>query len=296
MDARMSQIAPETVYDATGRDRISLGAWRVMVRELWDYRELIHRLAIRGVVAQFRQSFLGYLWIALPPVATALVFALLREARVVQVDMPEGSMPYPLFALIGATLWGLFTQVTIMATTSITGAGSLVSKIYFPREVLVLSSVSSALLNSAVRLLVVALTCLLMWYQPAWQSLLGLLLLVPLIALALGIGLLFAPLNAMMNDIGRVLEFGLQFGLFLAPTVYPTPSLDTASGEMQVALYWLHHLNPVSHFMYAFNSLMEQGTLVWTTGLTLSTALSFLVLLIGWRFFHVCEPLLAERL
>jgi lipopolysaccharide transport system permease protein len=285
-----------TVYEASARDRVSLGAWRRMFRELAENRELIHRLVFRNFSAQFRQSFLGYLWVAFPPIATTVVFALLRQAQIVNVPMPENAMPYALFALIGTTVWGFFTQVAMMATTSVSNAGSLVSKIYFPREVLVLSAVGNAVINLVIRIVVIVLTFALFLYVPHWQAVFAPLLLLPLVALALGMGLFFAPINTMMNDMSRLLEFAFQFGLFLVPAVYPTPSLEEATSNWQQALYWLHTLNPVSHFMYAMNSLIDTGMLTVTPGLVVSTALSFLALAVGWRFFHICEPLLAERL
>jgi len=292
----LNTVEPITIYDASGRDRVSLAAWGSMLRELAQYRELIYRLVFRNVAGQFRQSFLGYVWIALPPVATTVVFSLLRQAQVVNVPMPAGAMPYALFALVGTTLWGLFTQITITATTSIANAGSLVSKIYFPREVLVFSAVGSALINGVIRFAVVALSFLLLSYSPRWQVLFFPLLLVPMIALALGLGLLFAPVNTMMNDMSRLLEFAFQFGMFLAPTIYPTPMLEPGITNWQMALYWLHQLNPVSHFLHAINRLSETGAFALTPGLLVSTLFSFLVLALGWRFFHICEPLLAERL
>jgi lipopolysaccharide transport system permease protein len=284
------------VYDALGRDRVALTAWRVMFVELWRFRELIHRLLVRNVTAQFRQSFLGLMWIVLPPVATAAVFSMLKAADIMVVPMAEGAMPYALFALVGSTFWGFFSQVTMAATGSITNAGPLVSKIYFPREVLVFSSIGAALINLAVRLVVVALTAAALGYTPHGASLAGLLVIVPMMALGLGLGLLFAPLNAMTTDTGRLLEFAFQFGLFLAPTVYPTPMATGGAGRWSEVLYWVHHVNPFSHFLYAIHGLMEHGAVPNADGLAVASVISFLALAIGWRFFHACEPLVAERL
>ncbi|MCZ7590750.1 MAG: ABC transporter permease [Kiritimatiellae bacterium] len=286
-----------TIYEANERDRLSWAAWGAMFRELRDFRELIQRLIVRNVSGQFRQSFLGYLWIVLPPIGTTIVFSLLQRAQVIAITMPEGAMPYPIFALLGATVWGFFTQVVMMATSSISGAGPLVSKIYFPREILVFSAVGNAIVNLLIRLLVVVLTFAALRYLPHWQSISFLLLLVPLTLFGIGVGLFLAPINTMMNDVSRMLEFAFQFGMLLAPTVYPTPVLtDTAAGSWQNLLYWAHHINPVSHYLYALHELVEKGTLSWTPGLIVTVSSSVVVFLLGWRFFHATEPLLAERL
>lgn len=265
------------------------------MQELWESRELIHRLVVRNVAGQFRQSFLGYLWIVLPPIATTITFSLLQEARIVNISMPAGSMPYAIFALLGATFWGFFTQVVSMATNGISNAGALVSKIYFPREVLVISGVGNSIVNLAIRLVVVLLTFVFLRYLPHTASLFFFVLLIPMLMLGLGIGLFLAPINTMMNDVSRMLEFAFQFGMLLAPTVYPTPVLDASSTAWQVGLYWLHQINPVSHYLYALHDLIQHGTLTFTPGLQISLILSVTLFFAGWRFFHATEPLLAER-
>lgn len=284
-----------TRYVASSRDRLTLAAWIMMFREISEYRELIYRLVVRNVTGQFRQSFLSYLWIILPPVATTVVFTVLQRARIVNITMPEDGMPYAIFALLGATFWGFFTQVVSMATNSISSAGMLVSKIYFPREILVLSAVGNAVVNLAIRMLVVALSFVLLGYAPHPACVWFCLLLIPLLMLGVGCGLFLAPVNVMMNDVSRMLEFAFQFGMFLAPTVYPTPVLETVDSKWQVALYWMHQLNPVSHYLYALHELVEKGTLTFGAGLQASLILSVFVFFAGWRFFHAVEPLLAER-
>lgn len=284
------------IIDAGNRSRIALSAWLVMLHELVEYRELIHRLVMRNIAGQFRQSFLGYLWIILPPVATTVIFTLLRKANIINVPMPEGSMPYALFALVGTTLWGLFTQITVSATTSVSNAGSLVSKIYFPREVLVLSAVGNAIIYFAIRVVVISISFMLFMYAPHWQVVFFPLILLPLVAFAIGIGLICAPINTMMHDMGQILTFCFQFGMFLAPTIYPTPDIATATSKWQVGLYWLHTINPVSHFIHAIDTLIETGAFFMDIGYIFSSIIGALTLMIGWRFFHICEPLLAERL
>jgi lipopolysaccharide transport system permease protein len=284
------------VYDASGRDRASLGAWRVMFRELRDYHEIIWRLIASNISGQFKQSFIGYVWIALPPIASTLVFSLLRMAKVVNVPMAEGAMPYALFALLGTTLWGFFAQVTLSAAGSVSSSGNLVSKVYFPREVLVLSSVGSSLVHLTVRAIVLVATFMILRYVPHWQVVFIPLFILPMIILGVGFGMFMAPLNTVMPDIGRILGFLFQFGMFLAPTVYPTPKLGEADNAWQAGLYYLHSCNPVTHFMHAIQGLIETGTVVFDGGLCGSLLISFLALAVGWRFFHVCEPMLAERM
>lgn len=273
-----------------------------MFRELYEFRELIFRLVRRNFSAQFRQSFLGYAWIIFPPVATTLIFAILRQAKIVNIPMEGRDIPYVLFALIGVTAWGMFTQFVMSATNSISGAGNLVSKIYFPREVLVMSASGGALINSLIQVAVVIVTFFLVRYVPAWQVVFVPLLFLPMILLGLGLGLFFSPINTMMNDMGRALQFFFQFGMLLTPTVYPTPNPYPLTGAAEMPtlssqlIYWVHSCNPVSHMLYAIRDLIETGQFHCTLGWIVSCVISVLVFALGWRFFHICEPLLAERL
>lgn len=285
-----------TVIEASGRDRLGIGAWLVMFRELYECRELISRLIRRNIAGQFRQSFMGYVWIVLPPIALTLVFSLLRAANIVLVPDREGGMPYGLYVLIGSTVWGAFTQATITATTSIANAGNLVSKIYFPREALVVSSVGASAVNVLVQVGVIALAFLLFGFMPHIAAMAAIILFVPVYLFGIGLGFFLAPINTMMNDTARILQFLFQFGMFLAPTVYPTPLLAHVESNWQMMLYLLHHLNPISYFIYAFHGLVESGTLAFPLGLAIASGISVFTLLVGWRFFHICEPFLAERL
>lgn len=285
-----------TVYDASGRDRIALSAWGQMIGELVEFRELIHRLVMRNFTSQFRQSFLGALWIAFPPIATTMVFAVLRQAAIVDIPMEGVRMPYALFALVGVTIWGTFTQVVLAATGAINSGGALVSKVYFPREVLVMSSVGGALIGALIRTAVVLVSFATFLYVPHWQIILVPLVLLPMLFFAVGLGLFFAPVNTMMHDMGRILEFLFQFGMFLVPTIYPTPAIEKAETAWQLGLFWLHRLNPVSYSIDAARALIDTGAYAFGPGYLASAILGFLVFAMGWRFFHVCEPLLAERL
>ncbi len=292
----MKRMNTITLYNASNEERLSWRAWSVMFRELAESRELINRLVMRDMASQVRQSFLGYLWILLPPVATTVVFSLLRQANIINVPMADDALPYALFVLVGTTIWGLFTQTTIMATSSIAISGDLVSKVYFPREILIFSATIRSVINTAIRIGAVIAGFIIFVYPVTWQVLFIPVLLVPIVFFAVGLGLFLAPINTMMHDISRMLELFFQFGMFLAPTVYPTPVLAAVDSSWKMLLYLVHNLNPVSHVIHAIQHILEHGTIYLDSGFWVATGISFLVFFMGWRFFHACEPLLAERL
>lgn len=267
-----------------------------MFQELREYRELIGRLIVRNLSAQVRQSFLGYVWIVLPPIAVTIVFSLLKQANIVNIPTADDAMPYALFALIGVTIWGGFNEFTNAGMNSIASGGPLVSKVYFPREILALSAVGSAAVNLTIRTAVIALTFTLYRYLPDWKAVLAPLVLMPMFAMALGLGLLFAPINTMMTDMSRIVAFAFQFGTFITPAIFPTPNPDKMHSSYEVVLYWVHTLNPVSHFINGTRDMVHFGIWPNTPGYFIAATLGVLTLAVGWRLFHICEPLLAERL
>ena len=285
---RQDDLAEPTIaiYDAAQDERVPIQAWRTMFAEIWRYRELVYRLVVRDTAGRFRQSVLGILWLVFPPIATTLIFTFLRRNQVLKVG--ETGLPYPVFVLIGSTLWTFFSGSLVKVSGSIATSGSLVSKIYFPREVLALQALGSEIINLGVRLTVVAVTLIAYKVVPCWQAAFAPFVLLPLAALALGLGLIAAPINTMVRDTTNLLTFVLTFGMFLAPTIYPTPD---------GGLLWLvHTINPASHFLNAARDLLHLGCITNAPEFALSCAVSFVTLAVGWRFFHVCEPLLAERL
>jgi len=279
------------VYEASGKRRLSVAAWKDMALELYATRELVWRLVHREFVSRYKQTYVGVVWAVLPPVATTIVFSFLSMSRVLNVG--PTALPYPLFVLVGSTIWVLFSQGAVGVSGSIARGGSLVSKVYFPREALALSAMGSVLIAFLIQSLVVIVTFALYLQVPAWQAVLVPLALVPLVLLSLGLGLLLAPFNTMVRDVGKLAEFVLRFAMFLGPTVYPTPANpDTWTKQV---LTVLHRVNPVSHFMTAARDLVTEGHLSEPGFYAAAAVCSVMVFLLGWRFFHICEPMLAER-
>jgi len=280
-----------TVYEPAAKRRLSLSAWKDMVVELYSVRELVWRLVHRDFVSQFKQTYGGIFWAVMPPVATTIVFSFLSKSRILNVG--QTVLPYPLFVLVGSTIWQLFSQATLRVAGSVASGGSLVSKVYFPREALAFSALGSVLIGFLIQTAVVIITFAFYLKLPAWQVVFVPFALVPLVLFSVGLGMFLAPFQVMVRDVTRALSFVFGFALFFAPTVYPTPTNPDTLSKQILAIS--HRLNPVSYFMTAVRDLISHGSLS-EPGLYLAcAACSVIIFLLGWRFFHICEPLLAER-
>ncbi len=275
----------EVVYAANNQPQIGLAPWKDMVRELWSARELTWRLFQRDLSARYRQSLLGYVWAIAPPLAAVVTFSWLNHTRVLSVSGTD--IPYPAFVLLGVTVWQLFATGLALSTQSLVAAGSLITKINFPREALVLAAFGQSLLDFLIRAALVAIAFAIYGIVPAWAVALVPLALLPLCLLTLGLGYVFALANGVMRDTGQLIAIALMFWMLLTPVVYPAPT------EGMKTL--LNFLNPVSPFVIAAHDLTIRGALSQPETYVVGVAVSVVVFLLGWRIFHLTEPRIAER-
>lgn len=279
------EIPSVTIYDADAAPS-GLASWSEMVRDLVRSRELIWRFVARDFATRYKQSLLGYVWVLGPPIATVVVFTFLTRTRVLQVG--DTGIPYPAFLLLGLTVWGLFSTGVSNMATSLTSASSVIQKMNFPRESLVIASFGQALYETAIRGVVLGLIFLYYGVSIRWTALLVPLALVPLLLVTLGAGFLLATLNALVRDVSSALSLTLQFGLFLTPIVYPAPT--------SWPLVLLNYVNPVSAFVIAAQDLVSHGRLTMPIPFVSSSLVGLLLVLVGWRVFRLAQPIIGERI
>ncbi len=206
---------------ASARERLVIEpttGWRSLkLGELWAYRDLFRLLAWRDVRVRYRQTVLGVGWAVLQPLLTILVFSLIfgRLARV-----PSDGAPYPAFAYSALLPWTLFATALTRAAGSLVSNSALLSKVYFPRLVLPLGSVLTAVVDFAISLVV--LLGLLAWYHivPTWAALLIPVFVAYTVIASWAVGIWAAALNVRYRDVNFALPFIVQIGLFVSPVVY----------------------------------------------------------------------------
>lgn len=197
--------------------RIELG-----LRELWVYRELLYFLVWRDIKVRYKQTVLGAAWAMIQPLTTMLIFSLFFGQL---AQLPSDGVPYPLFSYVGLLPWQYFAQSLNNASNSLVGSAQLLSKIYFPRLLIPISSVLVGLMDFSIAF--GALFGLLLYYQtaPGLEILcLPLLLLLSLVT-ALGTGLWLSALHVKYRDTRYIVPFLIQAWMFATPVVYPSSLL-----------------------------------------------------------------------
>lgn len=224
------------------------------LRDLWCYRELFYFLAWRDVKVRYKQTALGVAWAVLQPLLTMLVFTLLFGNL---GKMPSDGIPYPLFYFGALLPWMYFSATLSNSGNSLVANAHLITKVYFPRVILPTSAAISGLADFAIGC--VLLFGIMGYYRvaPGWRMLMWPLLVVPLVALALGVSMILAALNVRFRDIKYTLPFLVQLWLFVTPVIYPT-SIIPERYRLLVAL------NPLSGLIDAFRaSLVPTRQIDW---------------------------------
>lgn len=221
------------------------GRWLdLRLSELIEYRELFYFLAWRDIKIRYKQTALGALWAILQPVLTVAIFSVIFGKF---VGIKSDDIPYPLFAFCGLLPW-TFINITINSSSnSIISNTNLITKIYFPRLIIPISSVGAGLVDFFLSLII--FVCIMIYYKTDLhlQMVFAPFFLLMMFLLATASGTLLSALNVRFRDVKQLLPFGLQIWLFVSPVVYPT-SLFPEKWR------WVFALNPLTGILEGLRS------------------------------------------
>ena len=225
------------------------------VSELWSYRELVRNLVIRDLKVRYRNSILGVLWSLVNPLLMMLVFTIVFTVIAPTTDIKK----FPVFILCGILPWNFFSFSVIGSIRSIVDNAPLVSKVYFPREVLPISVVLANLINFLIALLVL-FAFILVFQIPLtrWILLLPLVILVQVIFI-IGVGLMMATMNVFYRDTQVIMEVLMQAWFFLTPIFYPGEILPRNYHLLGFTIdvwRWMNILNPMASIVATYRVIL----------------------------------------
>ncbi|QVL31147.1 ABC transporter permease [Telmatocola sphagniphila] len=252
--------------------------------ELWRFRELLYYLTWRDIKVRYKQTVLGVAWAFIQPLATMLVFALCIGRMGGVANQIEH---YSLFVFAGILPWTFFSNAISTAGMSVIQNQNLVTKVYFPRLLVPISSVGSALFDFLVSITLLVVLMLVYQVTPGITLLLAPVIMGLLIASALGIGILLAALIVAQRDFKYVLNFAVQLWMLATPCIYlPSESIGSLS-------QWLMPLNPVYGLILNFRQCVLNGPLDWYA-LVVSGGISLMLFLFGSAYFRRVEKGFAD--
>ncbi len=263
-----------------------LQLFKALKRDILASKELSWRLFQRNIAARYRHSILGFLWAFLPPLATAGIWIFLQNNKIVNIS--STTIPYPVYVLIGTLLWRTFSDSISMPLNSFLGARSMLARIDFPREALLLSGIGDILFNSLIRAAIITVVLLISGTGISSSFFLFPIAMISLIILGSSIGIFLVPCGMLYHDVSRALGFGIQFWFYLTPIVYPTPT------DWPLSL--LAKLNPTSPVLNTARNWATGIDNNMTTDFFVITLLSVILFLIGWIILKITLPHLIERI
>ncbi len=234
----MTTTSPDPVAPSRSSDRDEVstrpGAVR-RLRDLWAYRELLGTLVRKELKVKYKNSALGFVWSLLNPMLYLVVFWIVFTKFI-----GSSISSFPIFLLSGLLPYNLFSASLGGGTTSIVGNATLVTKVWFPREILPLASIGAALVHFALQLGVLAAALVVFRYQPSWSYLP---LIVPallvLILLVAALAIFLAAINVYARDTQHLLELVLLAWFWMTPIVYPYAQVREKVGDWSL-------LNPLT--------------------------------------------------
>jgi lipopolysaccharide transport system permease protein len=281
----MSEL-PITIYTPESLLASPLKMAKEMLRDLVASRELAWRLTVRDLSAQYRQTFLGFLWVIILPLANTLVWIFLSRSGVVNVS--DTPLPYPVYVFTGTMLWAVLMDSLNAPLQTITASKSMLAKINFPREALMVAGIYKTSVNALVKVVLLLIALLVMGINPGWSVLFFPLGLLSLILVGTVIGLALTPIGLLYGDVGKAIPLLMQFLMYLTPVVFAMPQKGLAATLFQ--------LNPLTPLI-----LTARG---WLTGLTpdylgyfvVVNLVTIVLLLLSWVVFRLAMPILIERM
>ncbi len=254
------------------------------LKTLIDHRELIANFTAREIKTKYKEAKLGILWAVLEPM---MFLAVMTAVFSVFARVPTGDIPYPLFLFTALLPWLFFAGCVNRGSSALLNQAGLIKKIYFPRECLIIASLSAALFDFAI--IACLYIAILLYYgvTPTGHWLLALPIFGIQLLMAVAIMLWLAPLNMLYRDIGHLLPRLIQMLMFLSPIMYPITLIPEH-------LHDLYFLNPLAGILNAYRDVIlnHQAPNYWHLGYAL--ALTLPMLYFGYRYFKKVELRLAD--
>ncbi len=242
-------------------------------------------LLVRDLRARYRESLLGVSWAFVPPVLAAVGLSMAARSGVLRVG--DTGLPYPVYVMFSMALWQTFVEALIGPLEAVASARPMLTRVSFPREAILLAKVGEVLFNALVKAVLIA--AMFAWYQVEVGARVVLvpLALLPLIALGMALGVLFACAGGLYQDVSRALPFVVVVWLGLTPVAFAAPREGTLALLMAV--------NPVTPLLVTVRELATTEPLTMVGGFAAASLLALVATAFSWLVFRVALPFVIER-
>ena len=248
------------------------------------YQELLHELTMREIKQRYKQSVLGYAWVILNPFFQMLVMAFVFS---IIMRIPDLGVPYALYLYAGLLPWTLFSNSLVSASNILVSNAGLITKIYFPREIFVASTILAKIVDFLLASTVFVAFMFYFRVGVTWNVLWVLPIFAIQMLFTYGLSLFLAAANLFYRDIQYLLGLVIMIWMYLTPVIYST--------EIFPAHYrWIFQLNPMAVIINAYRQVILAGGMPNLRSLAIALVLSIVLLLISYKFFKKVEGVFAD--
>lgn len=257
--------------------------FKLNLKEVWDYRDLVYMFVKRDFVSSFKQTILGPLWFFINPIFTTVVYLIVFGNI---ANLSTDGAPKILFYLAGVTLWNYFSSSLGGTSNVFVGNAGIFGKVYFPRLVMPITIVISNLMRFGVQFLLFLVVFFYYWYKgevtPNWWVLFTPIFILMMSLFALGVGMIFSSLTTKYRDLSMLLTFGISLYMYATPVIYPTSML---SAKIQPYAKYNPLTGIFEGFKYAWMGVGEFHPIM----LVYSSVIILILLAIGTVIFNKVE-------
>lgn len=254
------------------------------LKELNKYREVLYNITVREIKVRYKQSVLGALWAILQPFSLMVVFTVIfsRFAKI-----PTDGIPYPVFSYSALLPWTFFATSLSFAIPSLVNNMNLVTKVYFPREVMPIASVLTSFIDFCIASVIFAG---MLWYYHISITV-NILYVIPIIIVqilfTLGVSFWASAVNVKYRDIRYALPLLIQIWMFISPVVYPVSMVPEK-------FRWIYMMNPLAGIVDSYRKAIVQGQAPDLLYLGLAALISIELFIVSYRYFKSSEKEFAD--
>jgi ABC-type polysaccharide/polyol phosphate export permease len=258
----------------------------VSVLELGRRHELLWHMTVRHLRGQYKQSILGWAWALVNPLSLMLVLTFVFST-ILRFEAP-GELPFALFVMVGLIPWIFFSMAVSSATDSVMGAGSLVSKVYFPREILAIAAIFTKMVDLLFGMAILVGLMVYFGQTPtetlAWVPVLFAIHLL----FTMGVSFPLAALNLYFHDVRYLVGVGLTLWFYMTPIIYP---VDIVPDKYR----FIYDMNPNALLIEAYRRVVLLDQSPGVDRILLGLGISVGTLLVGYYLFKKMEPGFADN-
>lgn len=259
------------------------------IKNIVKWHELLWQMVGREVKSRYKQSILGYFWVILNPLAQMLVMSFAFSIILRIPTNASSNIPYSIFLFVALLPWNLFSTSLVAATSSLVNASTLITKVYFPRSILVIAAILSKIVDF-VFATIILIIYMIIYHIPITLNILWIFPIFIIQQLfTVGVSLFLSASNLLYRDIQYLLSLVLTLWLYLTPVIYPA---DIVPDRFK----FLFQLNPMAVIINAYRQTILGGNPPNYLSLTIGLIISIATLFIGLSYFKSREKVFADNI